>query len=317
MPTKKTKEHISPKYVFLHLLVIVTLYAFAISLITLWFQIINLHISDPLDTSYYYRSATSYLGPLRFALATMIIVFPSYVSLTWLLNREYTRHTALRESRLRKWLIYFTLFVGALIIGGDIIGIVYSFLEGELTIRFLLKSLTILVVSASLFAYYLVDVRIEISARHNKYIALGAIIVTLLSIITGFSLGGSPQNERLYRLDNERVVHLQQIDDFVQTYWNAHNVLPQTLDQVNPPTSSFMIPVDPLTNQPYIYRIVNAQQFELCATFAKESREPESAYPSTNNWKHRQGYYCFQRTVTNKPALDIKSVPLDESETLQ
>ena len=67
-----------------------------------------------------------------------------------------------RNLRIRKWLIYFTLFAAALIIIGDLVALIFSLLGGELTVRFLLKVVTIFFVAGSVFYYYLWDLR-----RHN------------------------------------------------------------------------------------------------------------------------------------------------------
>ena len=48
----------------------------------------------------------------------------------------------------------------ALIIIGDLVGLVYGLLGGlELTLRFILKVLTVLFITGSVFWYYLWDIR--------------------------------------------------------------------------------------------------------------------------------------------------------------
>ena len=44
---------------------------------------------------------------------------------------------------------------------GILAGLVYSFLGGELTIRFILKSLTAAGIAAGIFGYYLRGMRVE------------------------------------------------------------------------------------------------------------------------------------------------------------
>ena len=51
--------------------------------------------------------------------------------------------------------------VCASVVIGILAGLVYSFLGGELTIRFILKSLTAAGIAAGLFGYYLRGVRVE------------------------------------------------------------------------------------------------------------------------------------------------------------
>jgi len=149
-----------PKDVFLHLLAIISLYATAIGFITLIFQYINVLIPDPLEQQYY-GLQTAY-SAIRWSISSLIIIFPVYILSTWYLNKSYATFPEKRNLRIRKWLIYFTLFMAALIIIGDLVALVFNLLGGELTVRFLLKMLTIFLVAGTVFYYYFWDLK-----RHN------------------------------------------------------------------------------------------------------------------------------------------------------
>ena len=156
IPIPKLKT--SPRDFFLHLLSIVMLYASAIAFITLLFQYINLLIPDIIqDSSYWAIGSIKDLG--RGALATLIVVFPVYIWVSWFLNKDYTNNPEKRDLRIRKWLLYFTLFAAAIVIVVDFVTLIRSFLEGELSIRFLLKVLTVGFVAGSIFGYYLTDIK--------------------------------------------------------------------------------------------------------------------------------------------------------------
>lgn len=148
-----------PKDVFLHLLAITTLYTSAISFIALVFQFINYFIPDILEVGYYSGYRDSILGTMRWSLAALVIMFPAYLVTMRFLHKSYEADPEKKGLRIRKWLVYFTLFVAAVIILGDLVSLLYSFLEGELTIRFFLKVLTVFFVAGSTFYYYLVDIR--------------------------------------------------------------------------------------------------------------------------------------------------------------
>lgn len=147
----------TPKDFFLHLLSIVMLYASAIAFSTLIFQYINIFIPDAIQSDYW--SFDHSRGLARGALATLIVVFPIYIWVSWFLNKNYAKNPEKRDLRIRKWLIYFTLFVAAIVIVVDLVQLVRQFLEGELTIRFLLKVLTVGFVAGSIFGYYLNDIK--------------------------------------------------------------------------------------------------------------------------------------------------------------
>lgn len=151
----------SPRDVFLHLLAIITLYVSAGSFITLLFQYINILIPDALDQAGYYPRTASY-GTIRWAIASLVVIFPVYISTSWFLNQSYVASPAKRNLRIRKWLIYFTLFAAALIIIGDLVALLYNLLGGEFTTRFILKVLAVFFAAGSVFHYYFWDLR-----RHN------------------------------------------------------------------------------------------------------------------------------------------------------
>lgn len=154
MPTKA-----EPKDVFLHFLAMATLYASAASFIALVFQFINYFIPDVLEMNYYDGYRDGVLGVMRGSLAALVIMFPAYLIVMRVLNASYRADPEKRGLRIRKWLVYFTLFVAAIIILGNLVSLLYNFLEGELTARFSLKMLAVFFVAGSTFYYYLADIR--------------------------------------------------------------------------------------------------------------------------------------------------------------
>lgn len=315
MTKQKEHHHLSPKDVFLQLLLIITLYFSAGSFITLLFQYVNIAIPDPL-TEHYFSVEASYFGPLRFAIASLIVVFPAFMIVSWYLNRMEHKEPAKRELRLRKWLMYFTLFAAAIIIGGDLVSLVHSYLGGELTSRFALKALSVLVVAGTVFAYYLWDIRQEKAPQHLRMIAIPVIVVVAVGVVAGFFFAGSPQQQRLIRFDNQRISDLQIVQSQIVSYWQRKEKLPATLLDLEDDISGFQAPRDPETQQAYEYIVSRAETFLLCATFAQASeganaggRMPYKAMPpaeqfvgsggvlGSTSWAHTVGRHCFERTI--------------------
>lgn len=150
------KEKTSPRDVFMHLLSIITLYISAGSFLALLFQYINVLWPDQLQGYYEARSAYS---AIRWAIAALVVTYPVHLWIMWSLNKSYLAAPSKRNLRIRKWLIYFTLFAAGLILMGDAVALIYNLLSGELTIRFLLKVLSVFLVAGTVFGYYLRDVR--------------------------------------------------------------------------------------------------------------------------------------------------------------
>ena len=143
----------TPKDVFYHLLSIVTLYMSAVSFISLLFDLINTWFPDPL--SYVYGASDS----IRWAAAILIVSFPVYILMMWLISKDISVEPSRRELKVRKWLGYLTLFIAAITSIVDIATLVYNLLGGEITIRFVLKIVVVLAVSATVFFYYLNEMR--------------------------------------------------------------------------------------------------------------------------------------------------------------
>ena len=299
-----------PRDVFLHLFAIVGLYWSAISFITLCWQYINHFFPDPLTIRYGNFSSP---GAIRFAVASLIIIFPLFILASWQLNKIYRREAGVRDSRIRKWLIYFTLFAAALIVMGDLVSVIYNFLGGDITIRFILKALSVMVVAGVVFGYYLNDVRRAEPSTSAKYFALGSSLVALILVVGAFFIIGSPTSARLQQLDNQRVSDLQNIQWQVVNYWQRKEALPKTLADLNDPISSYLVPNDPVTNTPYEYSVKDATnlKFQLCATFSTDNKQtggqikpmpmmPGGVYDYSgafSSFDHAAGHVCFDRTI--------------------
>ncbi len=155
--TPKTKT--SPKDFFIHLLSILALYFSAASFLVLIFQYINILVPDVLNNNAYDQEG--YVRDLRYALASLIIIFPVYLFSNYFLNKSFVASPEKRFLRIRRWLVYFTLFATACIVIGDLVYLLYTFLNGEVTLRFILKVLGVFFVSSSIFTYYFWDMKLH------------------------------------------------------------------------------------------------------------------------------------------------------------
>ncbi len=293
----------TPKDVFTHLLSIIALYISSGGLIALLFQYINLFFPDALSPIYYSGVADS----IRWAMASLFILFPVYLFVLRMLNNEYAASPEKRELKIRKWLVYFTLWAAALIIIGDLTTLVYNFLGGDLTTRFALKVFVILAVIGEIFAYYLLDLRQKLAAQSKQLFLWGTVAVVAVSVIFGFFTAGSPLKARLYRFDEQRVNDLQNLQSEVINYWTQKQVLPPTLDALKNDITGFVAPLDPETNLSYAYTVNSKLSFDLCATFnlatfdalnlPSQTKPAQYADPYMQNWNHEQGEKCFTRTI--------------------
>ena len=197
----------APKDVFMHLLSMIALYISSGSLIAILFQYINLYFPDPLQPIYY----SSVAGTIRWTMASLIIIFPIYLAVMNLLNHDYAANPEKRELKIRKWLVYFTLFIAAIIISTDLVTLVYNFLGGDLTARFILKIITVALVVGTVFLYYGADLKGNLTKSRLSLFLIGSVAIVAISIIGGFFTAGSPLKARLYRFDEQRIMDLQNV----------------------------------------------------------------------------------------------------------
>jgi len=293
MPSKGT-----PRDVFFYLLLAGTLYFSVFNLILLLFQFVNVLMPDPVDRYGDYGSA------IRWAMAAIIIVFPVHFWTARMLRREIAADPARGEIRIRRWMLYLTLFLAALVIIGDLVALVFRFLEGEAALNFYLKIMAVLLVAGATFWYYRNSLRSDpasFSAWGAKFgIAVSAVVAIL--IISGFFLGGNPFRQRLIRFDDQKLSDLQMIQEQIRMYWNQEGKLPASLAEMQGGLSGYVPPVDPETGAAYGYRPTGGMNFELCADFNLSSEEIAKyrqgyRYADDPRWNHPAGEYCFDREL--------------------
>jgi len=292
-------EHTAKNFV-LQLGSLIALYISLSAIATVAFGIINIGFPDEVWSTWRYTGAQD---QIRFGIALLIVAFPTYLVLTRLVNQA-RRKAKGAYLTLTKWLIYLSLLVGGGILLGDFVAVIWTFLNGEITVRFILKALTLLVVIGAAFTYYILDAREHWKANESASKAYGALATVLVVglIVVGFFNIETPQAVRDMQLDQQQTQDLDTIQWRVAEYYRLNNVLPETLTEmyggVNQPTA-------PGDRDGYTYQVLTATQFELCATFVKESVSVERPYTSSvmdtiknpYNWDHGVGRTCFMRTV--------------------
>lgn len=157
IPVPRPQPYLDAREAFMYLVLFSTLYVSAYHLGSLLFDIITITFRDPADAS---AVAAAYLRQsMRWSVSSLVVAFPVFVYISWLLNREIGADPIKRHSKVRRWLTYVTLFIAASVLIGDVITLVYNLLGGELTIRFAFKVLVVGFIAGSIFWYYLFDLK--------------------------------------------------------------------------------------------------------------------------------------------------------------
>lgn len=303
----------------MHLSATVALYASVIAIINLILSSINYAFPDKLAG---YFSVNSIAWPI----SALIVLVPALYIVEHLINRDLTNNPAKIDLLIRRFRIYLTLFLTGATILVDLIILINTYLNGEITMRFVYKVLAVIIVSGLVFAYYLLTKNETNNKKTIKSLAYLGIVVTILAIVGGFLIVGSPAHQRDLRYDNERVNDLTNIQWQVLSHWQQKSVLPEKLEELNDSISGYTIPTDPEDSSAYTYNVKGNYSFELCANFGTKSEDNSgrgsyardiavsSAYPLIEteniNWKHEAGKVCFERKIDPSKYSPIKPVEI-------
>ncbi|MCX6701606.1 MAG: DUF5671 domain-containing protein [Candidatus Zambryskibacteria bacterium] len=298
----------SAKDFFLNLGAIVALYTLVFSLVNLLFTVID-RAYPPITNGYYYNNSASISWPV----ATLVIFFPIFILLMWFLEKEYVIEPERQHAGIHRWLTYITLFVAGLAIAGDLITVLYYFIDGQnLTTGFLLKVLALLVIASSIFTYYTSDIRGKLTSKSRIFWRIFAGVILVCAIIWGFMVLGSPATQRLYKYDTQKINDLMNIDSAIQNYYSTKNTLPKDFTELST-LNYYMIQVDSQTQKSYEYNKTGNTTYELCAEFNKTSPDTTGSNIYTRpvgytSWTHPAGRYCFAQTIN--PNTYYKSAPV-------
>lgn len=155
-PVPRPRIHLTARDTFVYLLLFASLAFVASYLVTLIHAILDLSLPDPSNEEWRVRNATN---SIQWSIATLAVATPVFVWMTVFTRRQISEDAGRRRSPVRKWLTYLALFVTASVLCSVAVYVIYSFLSGETTLRFLLKALTVAIVSAAIFGFYLRDIR--------------------------------------------------------------------------------------------------------------------------------------------------------------
>jgi hypothetical protein len=303
----------TPKDFFLHLGATIVLYIAGISLINLSFSIINYLRPDALAG--YFNG-----GSVAWPISMLVILVPLLYVLEWMIARDLSNNPEKKDIWVRRWRIYLTLFLTGAVIIGDLITLLNTYLNGEITSRLVYKVIAVLIIAGTIFAYYLLDLTGKKAIRKTWRSVLFwvGLVIVLAAIVGGFIVVGPPATQRALRFDQQRINDLSSIQWQVINNWQTKGIVPATLEELRDPLMGFTIPTDPETMAPYGYTRVASTTFELCATFGRPSQDlkgrgefgygydgglisrPSPAYYpgfEGEQWDHEAGVSCFERKI--------------------
>lgn len=259
----------------------------ATALGTLYFAIITKRFPDPL-AAMNGAGEWAVTSSIHYAIASLLIAFPLYFAAMRIWFRKFREDEGRTESALTRWLTYLVLLVTSVTIVGDLITVLFKLLQGEVTVRFLLKALTILVIAGIIFGFYTLErrkiqYRREIPRTTFRQFGWVVTAIVTLGLILGFLAAGSPETARMRAFDMQREADLGRLAGCIESYAQDLGQFPASLDILRT-TARYAYCAgsmqDPETKQRYAYRVVTPSrtqgparigEFELCANFSLAS----------------------------------------------
>jgi len=302
----------SAKYAFFYVLSLVALVFMSVSVGIIFFQLINKVIIDLInDYSSSYND-----GSMKFAISAIIISAPIYFFTSKQIYQSLRKGHLDEEAGVRKWLTYLIILVAIIVMIVWLIITISGFLNGELTTRSILKAIVALLISGITFSFYLYDIKREhIKDKKDKVIQIyfyGALIIVIAAFITAIFTADSPTETRNKKLDDRIINSYYQIDSALNSYYTENDKLPETLDELKDDSRYFIEEglINPITNEPYEYKVLGDDKYELCTTFSSSNRDNiryEYGPSMDTMWVHDSGYQCLSQKVM---AIDNMEKPV-------
>lgn len=225
---EKARE--GPKEFFLYLFNIISLWSIFSGVIFVWFLCIDILLFEGEWNLY---DSEDLYSLIRFVTAILITFFPAYFLVSFFLFREYQNFPEKKEGKWRRWMIYFTLFVGGLIILGNLVVLVYKFLEGEISKGFVIKSFLLFIFTGFVFWYYFQELHNKLNKTQIKIVALIAFLFFILTLLLVFYFFDTPSGLRGFQKDLETARYLERICDWgIKDFWEKNHTLPSNLEEI-------------------------------------------------------------------------------------
>lgn len=209
------------------------------------------------------------MNGLRWSMAAVMVFTPAFLWLHWKDARASQANPVRRFGTIRRWLTATALLAAALTLACDSIYVIYAFLTGELTPRFIVKAIAVALMAGTVLYYFRQERQTEPVARFNPgaWLAAG---LTLLALSTSLWLSGGPLQGQKEARDDIRLRELRIVREDVAACKSFRTEgLPETLA----PMSCARAPQD-LTGlaSAITYERLEQDRFEICVQLEAPDR---------------------------------------------
>ncbi|OFX03328.1 MAG: hypothetical protein A3E78_09525, partial [Alphaproteobacteria bacterium RIFCSPHIGHO2_12_FULL_63_12] len=282
VPVPRPRSYGSAREAFLYIVYFSLLGMIAGNTGGLAFAFIDHQFADQLTTNANYNYNSFAATGLRWSVSALLVGFPIFLFLGWRLAAKKRKDPERRRSRVHAWLTYITLIFAAGALIGDLVAVVFQFLNGEIGTRFIAKAGVVGIIAASILWNYSRDVerhssRVDLAGR---IFALAATLVVGALVAWAFTIVRSPYSARLQMADEQRLQGLTEATRLIDCHYTYAGALPENLTVMSAYLSeragrvpvaegcANALPTDPVSGVSYDYRVIDADTYEICADFA-------------------------------------------------
>jgi hypothetical protein len=186
------------------------------------------------------------------------------------------------------------------------IGVVDYVLTGEITLRFVLKAATVMIICAGIFVYYLKSLRstratsLAETRIRNWAFATASTLAVVSSFCIGLSVAGTPSQQRTVEADRTRIDNLHAIATAVKIWHNRANwtdpkaTIPGNLGiMIRDGELRTEAATDPVTRAPYDYQPKGGNRYAVCADFSSSNTGQRIPTMHSDFWRYGKGKTCF------------------------
>ena len=227
--------------------------------------------------------------------------------------RDVALNPATRIAPVVRTLAYITLLITSLIMVCDMVVTLMGFLNGDLTLTFILKSGIVLLLAGGIFLWYISGLTFEekmgdsqsqiSSIQESQWrprLAWAGFLTASLSLVLALWISGNPFNQRLVRLDRQRVSDLRSLQGAISRFHKKEKRLPKSLSELKGSPDTYVDRTsDSITGIPYVYKPINKSSYRLGAVFdlPTPSYDNNSTRSKDGFYEHDAGLQNFDLTV--------------------
>lgn len=324
-PVPRYKREASAREAFLYIVYFGLLGALASYLGGLAFGFVDVTFADSLFSVTNNRRADG----LRWSVAVLLVGSPIFYVLGSFLAKQRRAEPERRASRVRAWLTYIAMIFAAMALIGDFIAVVYTFLSGEIGLRFALKAAVVAIIAGAVLITNLRDAERATSATDwiSRAIAIFMAVVTAVLIVWAFSMIRSPGAARAKIADEQRIDDLKTIAHQIDCFYTEAGAAPTSLAELEAARAKRVsggaavlsdcakpIPEDPTSGEDYGLSALDEKRAEVCMLFQIGWRGEKTLERTI-----RENYRATQRTIVlpeapGEACFTIEAAELEQEE---